>query len=756
MTSLPPGNTELPHPDTASTAAEMDNGACGASSPSESMARGATVEVSAASIRGAANVQGNQFINFYGREGQEGSHPAPPWEDELHEVRRLPEPAHALDKEEAEHRTQALRASRLLLLRHSPSRQQDAEAGMQGVLHALRQREPERKAFAGSDDAEIQLRKLARGGWREDRRGSVIYLYRSGDPAVLNFFNNIEQVDALCARLAEMDCYLLLTVSTTGTATLKCEHELGKHIGLWSFESDRQADSDQFGQILAGRFELTLASCAALFPGLGAGEFTSLVKLLTAPAATQAGTAPPSAAAPPTRQERWRVGERDLVLAELGLRMQMPPQAEDTSEAAHAGIFFADAARRAEIPTWLYERHPFLLSEQLEALTAHYLTPQASRRFGIGYRRFVQQLDTIGVRPLSAAWLIRQAQAALDGAAPFMVMQRVVDLVSSLPEQHNKEQLICDLLGGVASMIVLEESHLQEQLQERGLHAAPGEEAISDPFGFWRGLHDMQAARKLIERAAQRQAILIALFMDVPLGTPETVAKTLGDAVSECDAGHRQWLRAAGLERPRQPSRSLAGMTCRDYRSLLLRHDPPQWLALAAGVAQVRHLPVQTRRWLAWDCLYSLAASLEDLPDSLWPAAVYDALIGNDSGRRIGQVLAPLLLSTQPRPGVALVVDAESTLWIYQLLMLATMMHEPGDPACAGQVAAALIGPLHEAFGAAWRMALVDLAGTMLDREMDTRDCAANRGKRNLATQRIKSLQLVVRMLRSRAPQSSH
>ena len=723
---------------------------------------------------GAWTLNGPQF-NLYGQ--QEA--PASPWEDELLAVPRLPEPALALDKEEVERRVDALQASRLLLLRHSPDRQRDAEAGMRGVLHALRHREAGRNAFTNGFDGTIRLHRMARGGWREDRRGTVIYLYGSEDPAIPSFFSSIEQVDTLCRQLAQMDCYLLLTASPT--VALRCEHELEGHIGLWSFEARQPAGSKEFGQVFCGRFELTLAICAALFPGLPAGEFASLVKLLapptgvrSPPAATLAGAgAVPPAVAPPTREERWWQGERDLVLAELGLRLQLPPQAGDTgNEAADAGIFVADAARRAEIPTWLYEWFPLLLTEHLDALTACYLAPQASRRFGVGYRRLVQQLDASGLYPLRAAWLLQQTQAALDGAAPYEAMPRIEELVTVLPEQRDGERLIGDYLAGLARMVVAEESRLHEHLRERGLPHAANEQWPPPSSDFWGGLHETQAGHAPIEEAAQRHAMLVNLILALTLCAPKAVVKALGEALNQSDAALLRWLHPAGEGDPRRSLPSLAHDMFDLCLAFLLKRDPAQWMALAAAVGQVHPAPAQairpppsaqpvseaerqsrvTGRWLAGDCLNAVDALLSDLPGSPWPDPIYDALLGNDSGQRLGKVLAPLLLATAYAPDAEPVVGAPRILRMYEWLALAAAIHQPGDPEHIDQVGSALIAPLHAAFTQAWRIALVDLAANWLAWESDARAGAGTRDEREQATRRIKSLQLVVRKLRAAAP----
>ncbi len=791
MSIIRPGNYTPPPKGTSSTPPEAARSTAGAPVPppaagatgaaSQGVEHGEKVEIKAESIRGGGYVHGNQFNFFTGREGEEGTAAAPPWEDELLAVSRLPEPAQAIDQAEVERRTTGLQASRLLLLRHSLGCQQDAEASMQGVLLALRRREPDRQAFTTGFDTIIPLRKLAHHAWREDRRGSVLYLYRSDDPASLDFFNRIERVDMLSAQLAAMDCYLLITVSTSGTTVLGCEHELDRHIGLWSFTSTQAPETENFDTLASNRFELTLASCAALFPGLSADEFTALVKLLWTPASAPPPAPPstpsntsaaPPPVSPPGRPERWSQGERGAVLAELGLRLQRPPQANDgNGEGTYAGIFFDDTTRRGEVPAWLYERHAFLLAELFPTLTAYYLTPQASRRFGVGYRRLVQQLDTTGVYPVNAAWLTRQVQAALDMPAPHTAIQRVAELVAVLPDVTNGDRLIADLASGLGDLIVAEEVGLQAQLNDTGL---PGDVAAQRraqrPSDFWYELHGMPAARRPIEHAIQRQELLVDLLLAVSFHAPQAVVRTAGDALNRCNAAHRQWLRAAGWPWAGEASMDLARMVFHARLPLLLRQDPETWLAMATALGHVYppapvsrtpfaspHVTEATRqaqatgRWLAWECLYALGALLGNLPDDPWPDANYAALLGDDAGAGLGKALvAPLLLAADDQPDTEPSVDAESTLWIYHWLTLAAMVHKPGDPAHADQVASALVTPMCAAIPSPRRMRLVELAVSLLAEDGTKRFQAANRDERDQISRRIQALQLVTRRLRSR------
>lgn len=733
------------------------------------------VGVRAESIRGAVHVGGDQTNNFNCVFAQEGSATATPWEDELIAVSRLPEPGRPVDADEVERRVVELQASRLLLLRHDASRQRDAEAAMHSTLQALRCRESERKTFVNSFDAVVPLNRLARGAWREDRRGIVLYLYRSDDPGVLDFFSSIEQVDLLCTQLAAMDCYLLLTVATSGTGELRCEHELDRHIAVWSFASQQPPDNQHYDQLFSGHFDLTLISCAALFPGLSADEFIAVTKLLLAPSVAQsysrasttaADTMPGGTTAPLGRRERWWQNEKSSVLAELGLWLQRPPQAREVGgEGAQAGVFINDAVRLAELPSWLYERHAFMLAEYLPALTTYYLMPHTSRRFAIGYCRLVHHLDAIGVCPLSAEWLTHQLQAAFSAPAPDTAIQRFHELLAALPELNANEELLRRFIAGVRDLIIAHEASLHDLLRERD--ATPDGRAFAEyPFGIWHALYATHAAQAPIEQSVARQAVLFDLLLTHLHDAPDTVVRAVADAVNECNAVHRRWLRAHGHV-SHHASLSLARMVCRARLTLLARHEPHYWLAMTDavtqagvdvlrgrtghphGVSSAEAQAVAERRWLAWECLHALGALLGNIPDLPWPDALYDGLIGVDGGSHLGKVLALLLMATRDDARDEWVVDADASLWIYHSLAQAAILRKPDELAYPDQVVTALIGPLCAAFTSSGRMALVSLAIGMLSADSTLRAQAVKHGERELISRRMRALNSVVRALRS-------
>ncbi len=742
------------------------------------------------SIRGAKNVQGNQINHFYAVEPAACAPANTPWEDELYPVPRLREPECALNADEIARYADALQGKRLLLLRHAPSRQQDAEAAMLAVLQVLRQRDSNRKVVVSDSDGTVQLSKLAHSAsWRADRRGVAMYLYRSADPSASGFFSSVERVDALCDKLAQMDCLLLLTVAVPRTMHHN-ETELANRIALWSFNAESHSAKADVGENLTGRFEVTVASCAALLPGLPAEEFSSLVRTLApepAPAAPTL-TAEGSATAAPSRHRRWWDGERDIVLAELGLRLQPPPQATEVgADVSDAGVFVSDPSRRGEMPSWLFDNHPFLLTEHLEALAAHYLGPTSSRRFGVGFRRWVLQLDAIGAHPLTASWFAKQAHRALNEAAPEAAMQRLAELLVDLPERRDIGPLLDSVIADVANTAAMLEADLITHLRDIGLLSGDTDGAAEHdqrPYsiGFWQKMYATNGTAALMDQTTHRQAAIFALLLGLAERSPHAVTTALGNTMLACDASHQAWQAAADLPRKRIPALSLARLMFRESQGTALRQTSSQWLAMASavaaayppaaqagqrrggavGAAAIAALAIGVGRWLAWDLVYCVVSLLEELPNRPWPDAVYDALLGDERRKEFGGTMASLLCATAPTQwhlahGAATgpFVDGESMLWIYQYVALAVALRNGEDPLQVERFAGDVIAPFRQALAPPHRVELLELASDLLDQEMHLRDATESRSAHDGVTRRIKSLQIVMRQLRGRVVQAA-
>lgn len=741
----------------------------------------ATIEVNAERLSGAG-VNYGTIYNLLDRERERSAPRSVRWEDEVHTAERLAEPEQLPPAEEVERCAQELSARRVLLIRHVLHREAEAVATTRAVVSLLRQREPGRTAFCSKSDRVLRPQELCDAAeWRADRRNSLIYLFCVDDAASLEFFNrHVERVQALCERLRQMDGYLVLTLAVPAASTLREEAQLGRLISLYRLDDAQHKVFRELRDTLSSRFEATLAICAALFPGLGIGEFLRLADALCPPLPPRAATAKDaadSAAPPPTRHERWVQGERDAVLAELQIRLRPLAASDGDTPSRAKGMTVDDPSWRIEMPGWLYERYPILLTEVLDTLTRHYLAPEASPQFRRCYRNTVLELEARGIQPLSADWLNRQLLDGLRGAAPLLTAERFADLLADVPDEGDGRQLLSDLVGCVERFVAEQESNLASAVFAR---AAVGEDALPSLYGqkFWPWAKNDGAIGQVVIDTALRQAAALDLLLLLAPRCAPGVVQALGTALHRSNKVYERWLDLDPDETPEQPVLSLARVILRERQTDLLAQMPLRWLELAESLLQMfekqRTDSPSTPRWpdpeapadrlhaaqawLRWDFAYALAASLGELPESRWPARLYDTLLAAvDARRRLAKVLAGLLCAPSAADADAeFSISGHTLLWVYRSLLLAVLLGGGGADEHES-MAGDLLLPLRTALRLTQQRTLLALARKRLQRDMDARSQVDPRQPRELAvaTRQLRASQLLVRQLSKAAPETA-
>jgi len=783
---------------TAGTPPKVDSGVTPPTSPPPAPAGAGKADVTANSINGIGQAFGT--INIHTSDSSRSAAPTP-WEDELSTVVRVPEPGHPVCVDELERQVEALVGRRLLLVRHAPNRRKEAVAAMRAVVHRVARGDPHRPVFNSGAGSPLQLHSLCgMTDWREDRRNAVLYLDRSDDPVALTFFNQIEKVDKLCEKLAAMGSHLVFTVVEPAGTELRDEDELKHRIAMWSFEDEQRSAPRELAGIFSGLFEVKLAVCASLFPGLSVNEFISIANTLAPPpeasppavAATGEETGRrkddrpiPAPAVPLTRHERWSKGERDAVLAELGIELCSTPHGDGAeARTSEPGMFFADPVLRAEMPSWLNSRYPILVSQQLDTLTRHYLSLAASHRFCMGYRRLVLRMDTVGAQRLTTEWLLRHFMASLDGDPRVLLAQRFSELFAELPERADGDPLVAAFIDGIAGRLQEWEVSLIKQLEREGVLALAGEQSLAPTTElFWSTLLDQPAARSAIEPILHRQATVIDLLLSLAIRAHVDVARALARALEDCNAAHETWTRDAGLVDEGQPFVSLARAVFCSMQGRVLGQSPDQWLALVDAIGRTdaptadtssdvdRVRCVRTGRWLAWDCVHAFASMFDESTGALKSVVLRAALLNNDRPRVIGQTLAILLRMTAPphwldqdgkRQPEGPFVAVRFALWLFQSLVGVAMTHEGFDAAQAASAIAHFVGPWRDALQPLQRLEVMEVGSRGLDAAFVIRDSLQPSGAqhnrlpaaRREHTLRIQALQSVLRALRQGSVQN--
>lgn len=718
-------------------------------------------------------------VNIYAAAATADETTKDPWDGALEAVTTPPEPSCLVAAADVALQAAALRERRVLLVRHAPTRQEEAESAMRAVLHAVREQEPRRDTYRGGGDRPFALQNLYRcGAWPANRHGAAIYLYRSADPAAYDFFGIIEQVDRLRERLVQTDSHLLLTITSQRGVRLRDETALARRIAIWTLDDDAP-DPAIHAAAINDAFDATLAFCAAFFPGLGAGEFVELVDML-APQPTGTSEAAPRDG----HLERWRRGDRDSVMAELGIRWQAPPGGVDGGENAEWGMYFDDPNRRAELPSWLYGRYPSLVLGAIGALATHYFSARASARYRVGYRRLVVQADMTRLLPFDAVSLAQRLRAGLDGDADGarVAAHRIGELAGALPDSDDGRRHVANLIAAMASIVPEIETRLIHDLHEHGLiERLIAAKAVPYTHAFWSKQHRDADAAPHVARAAQCHAVVIELLLRLAASDPAGVVDALGGALHRSNAAHWSWINAAGLRPERATVQSLARAVFRDVQSGWLRRAADEWLAfvqaiaaagvpaaaMAAGESTVdiddEAMAISRERqraarqdWISWDCVVALVTVFDDVVSGRWLRSAHRVFVRDDvSRRRFAAVLVPLLQATMRRAAAGsrtpadIGIDGGTTFWLYQTLVFAALTHEPDGPARALAIDE-LLAPWCDELQRAQRAALVEIAR----RELGVAQRALQRcsvSRRQEFRRSIDALRLVVARLRGRA-----
>lgn len=757
-------------------------------------------EVTSQVLNGAGIVKGNQINNhnFFGADARAASPDA--WQDDLIEV-ALPPSAQDGGYPELEQHLEALLRTHVLLVRHTPTPGAEAQARtvVRAAVHALQGRQPGRQAFSSKFDRPFPPQNLCHTArWREDRQNAVFYLFRSDDPASLSFFNaNVEPVRDLCSRLRQMNCYLVLTVAIPARTSLREQGALAELIALWSIDDGQHHATTDFVSATSSNFDATLGLCAALLPGLAPDEFVVLVDMLlpavglsvqtTAPAAVvdsaQAAPPPPE----PSREQRWRQGDRDRVLAELGIALQPPPSGNDVAAgASESGLFFSDPVFQLGMPVWLYAKFPLLLATQVDALTRHYFSAAASPRYCVGYRRLLLRLDAVGARRLELSWLMACLREALSGGLAQLGAQRFAELLVEISNNGDGQQLMARCITAIAALLPEYESDLALQLADAGLlHDFAARRLTPYSPRFWEAVSERPDGAALLGQTTWRQLIVVDLLQTLAAREPTPVAAAVTAALQQSTTVHAGWLTLMQLLRQRLPALSLSRAIFRERQVYWLLHSADRWLDFAQALALVcsgstaipgaeaaeaddHTAPASPRRWLSRDCIVALVSSYDDAAAAPWPIAVHQALIGRESSRqRFAGMLAGLLRANAlpaeddgdfSAARDAVVIDIETVVWLYYCCAVSAVAHETGDNDQLAAIVADVLKPWYQPLRALQRARVGELARDLLQAAIDTRDALADdvpARSRAAASRAVRASQVLIRALRLAQPKTA-
>ena len=721
------------------------------------------------------------------------------FEDDLRELDEPPPLPDSLPfaAELIEHYASVAREQRMLVIVHDRERRQDAKNALLASVRELWNAPDGRKLLASAFDRVFPLYSLyERKEWSERVRRSVIFLDRSDDDNAGQFFNSDPKTAMLRKQLVSMDAHLLVMVGSAGGRPRPGALEGSKH--FWHIEAAPSVAPPP--EVMPGTpdtFDALVLLCATWFAGLGLQEFRALVDgLLPEPAAAEPradaapiGSTPPAPMPSLTRMQRWRNGDIDRVLGELGIAFHQPSDlagAGAWATDASAGYYLLDPAQRAAASHWMLRRFPMLLMQHLDRLVALYFGPQASGRYCNGLLNLLFRLDSAHIHRLNADWLVQRfvAAAQTHPDAP----QHLVDLLAAALDRSEGDTLVRQVALGLARRARESEQALLAELPQAALTAAwaaarpiPPAETVeasqreeapadaADPSDlFWSSLDESDIVGDRFGRVAGQQVAVARTLLLLCRHEPRAAVDALCNLL---EPGALQAVDAAG--HPLRIDR-LSRLALRWALVRVVADFPLSWLACAeaagasdqpanstAGHVAAEPAPARpaAHRWspstraLTAECLAALAHHLSQAEGAALPAALYDTLLGNAHRARAARVLAGLLLgllATADRPADQPdTIDPDVVMWLFRELAGAMLRRDKATATTVATPLHELAAPLRAGLHPSQRRAISDTARRTQDILFDRRDFFETLGLREQLTAERRSLQAMQTVIRA-------
>lgn len=716
-----------------------------------------------------------------------GRAPADTFDQDLREVDEPPRPAQPLpfDAQLVRHHAGTLRERHLLVIEHRPAQQQQAEAALHAVLWALREAAPGRKLLSSGFDGTFALNGLyKKSEWPEHVRGAVIFLYRSADDSAGQFFRSATKTSMLCKQLKSMDSQLLVVVGAVPQQ--RAPSGGGMPECTWVIESQADASAEPFEMPpMQEPFDALPMACASWFPGLGVKEFRQLVDDMavelaeptpvpqTAVPGGPAGPVVPSPPPAPARLRRWREGDVDRVLDELGISFLQPAEAATAvGRVGEAGYHLRDAAQRASAPDWTLRRHPALLVQHLDRWAQRYFAADASTRYRSGLLNLLFRLDSAQVHRLSAgglaAWFHAGAAGHADGP------RLLVDLFGALLDRNEGEFIVRQACRELVLQAQQVERAALTGLPEEMVHLAcvaalaePAEDNLGERSRrFWWRAADAPEGRERLAPAFTVESSVVRTLLLLCRHQPGIAVEALRQLIELPPLSFT----AAGGD-PLEVEH-LARVAWRDELESALSTTPLAWLACAEELVRLlspASRPGPAVAALATDALVVLVKRLLESEDGTLSATVFEMLMGDAHRERAGRVVAGLLLSQlEPASDEPAQTDngaAGLAMWVYRALAGDMLRRGQGTQEVAWRLFS-LVAPLRTGLAARHRRAISEVAHDAREALQERRDHCEDRAlhsvrpdtqrhwREALAAERrsLQAMQAVIRAFSGAAP----
>lgn len=588
----------------------------------------------------------------------------------------------------------ALSSFRVVVLRHQNGCQQRAESLLKQVSYWATGREPHRKLLGVANDFALQLGELAMPeAWPQQFHGSLVMLERRQEPMTTRFLssNNSAKIKMLCQRLESSDARLLITLAAEYDAGEGSLDPFDKCIRTLEVANAAKPPPAEARLAVESSFDVIPRMIAGLFEGLKVEEFRALVDDLAVgldPLQTASAPSPDDAkslqrAAEPTRHQRWKAGEIDHVLAELGVQYVVSGVESSASNRGGraSGYYLADSGSSLYgEPGWVITRNPMLLANRCDRLLDRYLGSAMSARFGEAFMALVARLDGAGVREASAEWLMAGWKRAISASAEVdAAAKSLCALVEYLQPSDGRADLALAVIDRLASGVVEAELLFQH---EAGLAPLVGAlEALTvegqvDAGRLWEQL--MVDADVGVSAQRMSESLSASLWAMLRLSSrwPAEVARAVARVLAEVTAPATPWRRMARDLQPLDLAPRLVPRTLDNLLNRVVPFAPAVWTGFAKGVVLAFESSVREAlaRPVGWRCASSASERLAEEGQRLALASlcslaphVYSAI--NEEWLKL---IVPIDASTAEVPGLLgrllamsrLESDVEPALWL--------------------------------------------------------------------------------------------
>jgi len=692
------------------------------------------------------------------------------FQEDLRQVNDVFEPLTAVDAETVERYASVLLERRVLVILHRSAHRREALSAMRAVLREARRRAVCTKLLTSGGDNIFSLGSFYRTDpWLDEFQHSIVFLDRDADATALDFCDSPKR-EMLRAHLTKMDSRLVLTVETElRDEALKCPED-----GNWFVVGEatvvRPTEVPTFEDV----FESTVVCCASLLPALPVDEFVLVIDKLVPPSTVAPSPSPPPAqnaksakAKPPkpTREQRWRSGDRDSVLRELGVSLAVA--GSELSVGEGAGLVLSNEEQRMTMPGVLLTKFPILIRQHVEALTTYYFCSAASARFRKNYLDLLFRLDVMRIMPITSEWILRQYDAIDRRESPLEISLKLTQLLVKAIDRMQGEALVIETLHRLVDGLIACERKLLDGITERMFAEALATALAAghiDTDVFWAKIIELYESSSNAQVPVRQVLMVLDVLIKAAQHLPAEVARELLRVFDDSVVAGTQWERVLNRAEMRWHGPRLARLALQWLLAESIKDSPLEWAAFSQVVVErfestsgkasdkasdkARSAVAQA---LAIDSLSAVVDVLDKIETEPLPDALYNYLTAADAQVRVGQRIGKLMVKGK----VVQPVFVES---LFRSLVIAFRAR---DGATEEKVTAALIAlaaPVRAAINARDRYELSQQARAVQQVYLDRRNyfvATCNREQAQVERDRLAIMKIVIRVLSGPLPASA-